>query len=171
VRIRGRFRVAYFGWGTMRRLRLGRLPAAGVLLLRLSFETDGRIMTFIALLPVHPAWPPCAWPSAAWIEVRAELRRVAAGAHGIAELQLDLLVRPTRIQCARGVVSRGCGLRRAPAAGRQHAVAVWRSGSGSPIIDSSLYGPRFFMSAAHLPWPAHRITLSPMILCCVGEPG
>ena len=95
-------------------IRLGRLPAAGIFLLPpLRSMTAGADDHVLARLPVHRRRHLVLGRELDRIEHAQHFVEVASRAHGIAEHQLDFLVRPHHEHRAHGgVVSRRCGLRR-----------------------------------------------------------
>src|SRR5580693_5664886 len=73
-------------------IRLGRLPASGILLLRFFVRNIAADDDVVARLPVHWRRNFVLGRELNGIDDAQDLVEVAAGAHGIAELQLDLLV-------------------------------------------------------------------------------
>src|SRR5438309_1917384 len=100
-------------------VRLGRLPAIGILLLRFFVRHRGQNDDFAALLPICRGGYFVLSRELNRIEDAQYLVEISAGAHGIAELKFDLLVRTNNEYRAHsGIVRRGAALGRISALGR-----------------------------------------------------
>src|SRR5437899_7720213 len=106
-------------------IRLGRLPAGRVFLLRLLVRHRRKDDDVVALLPVHGCGDFVLGRELYRVEDPQHFVEVAAGAHGIAELKLDLLVRADyEYRAHGGIVSRSTALGSIPALCRQHAIEL-----------------------------------------------
>src|SRR5581483_4250084 len=106
-------------------VRLGRLPAAGIFLLRLFVAYRSEDDDIIALLPVHGRRDFVLGGELHGINHAQHLIEVAAGAHGITEHQLDFLVGADHKHGAHGgIIGCGAAFTALPRVGRQHAVEL-----------------------------------------------